>query len=718
MRSVKLFAAAAVLVSVSTVSVGATVGATASAKMPDAGVVGCDHLVTTPAGHDCLLPWPNDAFTKASSTTATGRLLNLGATSTPANTAGVHINPSYQNLNDGFSPGSTVLIAVPNLSVAQSGLATSTTIGASGCTAAGQLTNAAAPVVLLDVTAQRCVPYFAELDAQEPTAANKLLLIHPAKAFTEGDRIDVVLRSLRDGSGAYLPELAGEQAAQAGTMVPASRGAHLAWLLNHDLAGFSLQHLYAAWDFTVITGGGNLAKLSASNLADPALTMRQQAFKLVGTTAPVFTVTKVFVNGNAEREIDGTFQVPTFLKNCPSVGTADFGSTNTGQCGSMQTTANHLPALIKSTYVKATKTTPAHWTGQLSANFICVLPQTLSTSGAALPTLYGHGLLGDASEVTRGNFRSGPTVHNMMGCATDWDGMSQNDALLVAGALGNLSGFHTNVEHMLQGLVNFQFLGRLINSPQGFATDPAFQSGGKPRFQVGHCNYLGYSQGGIMGGALSAVSTQWSAVALGQAGISYGGLLLNRSVDWGEFASFYDAAYPNPTDEQIGLQIIQMLWDRGENDGYAQHLTSHPYGGTAAKHVLIIENYGDHQVSNMSQEMLARTIGASAHLPAFDPTYHLDSSVPVRTEDPSALDWGMPALVPNTPVSAAISLWDFGTPTPPADNQPPVDGTYGNDPHDFGHNNAGIMAQVLGLMTADRIPEVCGGAACQGLPVN
>jgi hypothetical protein len=133
---------------------------------------------------------------------------------------------------------------------------------------------------------------------------------------------------------------------------------------------------------------------------------------------------------------------------------------------------------------------------------------------------------------------------------------------------------------------------------------------------------------------------------------------------------------------------------------------------------LIIENYGDHQVSNMAQEVLARTIGALAHAPAFNPTYLLDNTVPVRSESPSAMDWGMGPLVPTQPVKAAISLWDFGTPSPPTDNEPPADGTYGNDPHDFGHNNAGEMMQILGLFEHDLIPEACGGAACQGLPVN
>ena len=46
--------------------------------------------------------------------------------------------------------------------------------------------------------------------------------------------------------------------------------------------------------------------------------------------------------------------------------------------------------------------------------------------------------------------------------------------------LKDMSTFNTQVDHMLQGFVNFQFLGRLINSDSGFVTDAAFQSGGQP----------------------------------------------------------------------------------------------------------------------------------------------------------------------------------------------------------------------------------------------
>ena len=107
----------------------------------------------------------------------------------------------------------------------------------------------------------------------------------------------------------------------------------------------------------------------------------------------------------------------------------------------------------------------------------------------------------------------------------------------VARNLQDMSTFDTQVDHMLQGFVNFQFLGRLINSTSGFVTNAAFQSGGKPLFQTHDCHFMGYSQGGIMGGAVSALCTEWTRAILGVPGMDYGGLLLNRSVDWNEFSA-------------------------------------------------------------------------------------------------------------------------------------------------------------------------------------
>jgi hypothetical protein len=691
-----------------TLLVAATSTATAgAASMPNPGVARCDSLVATPTGHDCLLPWPNNAFTKTAAT-PTGRLVNIAATATPMNKGGVHINPKYQDQNDGFSPGSVVMLQVPNLSIANSGIATSTDIGSSGCTMDGSLTSTTAPIVLWDVTRHRCVPYFAELDAQDPDPTTQLLLIHPVVNYTEGDRIDVVLRNLYDTSDQRIAMLAGEAAALEGKMVPATRGAHLKWLVLHDLVGLDLTHLYCAWDFSVISSGGTSTKhFSDDDLADPALTMRDQAFKLVGSTTPVYRVSSVATVGT-ELQVSGSFQVPTFLSGCPKATTAMFDSTDTAKCGAMHLDRHGLPLLEHSKLSKGAHPT---WSNQLWANFICVLPTSIQPGGPALPTLYGHGLLGDATEVAGSSFEKGVAA-NMMGCATDWTGMSSNDVLLVAAALGDMSRFHVNVDHMLQGFVDFQFLARLIDSKKGFATNPAFRQGGAVRFQVGRCGFQGYSQGGIMGGAVSAIATGWSRAILGVPGENYGGLLLNRSVDWTEFASVYDPAYPNSTDQQLGLQLAQMLWDRGENEGYAEHLVSHPYAGTKAKHVFLIENYGDHQVANVSAEALARTLGAVNHQPVFDP----DAFGTPRTDLPVTVQWGLNAANQSVANRAFIELWDYGTPTPPTVDLAPSGSQYGADPHGFGRQDPGLITQIYDFLSTGLVPNVCGTGPCIGVP--
>ena len=57
--------------------------------------------------------------------------------------------------------------------------------------------------------------------------------------------------------------------------------------------------------------------------------------------------------------------------------------------------------------------------------------------------------------------------------------------------------------------------------------------------------------------------------------------LLNRSVDYTEFSGVSTGAYPDELDRSSTSPLIQMLWDRGEGDGYAQHMTDDPLPGHA-----------------------------------------------------------------------------------------------------------------------------------------
>ena len=101
--------------------------------------------------------------------------------------------------------------------------------------------------------------------------------------------------------------------------------------------------------------------------------------------------------------------------------------------------------------------------------------------------------------------------------------------------------------------------------------------------------YDGNSQGGIMGGALTALAPDFDRAVLGVPGMNYS-TLLRRSVDFDLYAhgniegadtplGLYDY-YPNELERPLLLSLIQLLWDRAEANGYAHHMTSDPLPGT------------------------------------------------------------------------------------------------------------------------------------------
>ena len=202
-------------------------------------------------------------------------------------------------------------------------------------------------------------------------------------------------------------------------------------------------------------------------------------------------------------------------------------------------------------------------------------------------------------------------------------GSPQADVPYDISALQDLNKFPAVIDRLQQGVLNTLLLGRLMANPNGFASDAAFQQSGNPLFDTSHLYYDGNSQGGIMGGITTAVAPDYTRAVLGVTGMDYGGILLQRSTDFTHFAIFlYGQApgggYTDASIHPLMLDLMQQLWDRGEADGYAAHMTSDPLPGTPAHKVLMQTAYGDHQVSQYAAAVEARTIGAQAHQPALD----------------------------------------------------------------------------------------------------
>ena len=153
----------------------------------------CDPLDT----RLCMLPFPNDYYTDPDGGRTTGRAVYFPPTAFPirANASGP-VDPEAWEGNDGFSPGSNILVHVPGIDLAASHVATISDMVDS--------LSAGDPIVLVDATTGQRWPTWAELDASDPNPSSQLLIIHPARNLAEGHRYLVALRDLKRADGSSI----------------------------------------------------------------------------------------------------------------------------------------------------------------------------------------------------------------------------------------------------------------------------------------------------------------------------------------------------------------------------------------------------------------------------------------------------------------------------------------------------------------------------------
>ncbi len=547
--------------------------------------------------------------------------------------------------------------------------------------------EADSPIVVLDANTGRRWPVWAELDrsvdlnGNPPPPDQPALIIHPARNLAEGHRYIVALRDLRDANGNHIsPQSAFAELAD-GHGKPSARALYYRRHIFPQLeqAGISRRSLYLAWDFTVA---------SRQSLTDTILFMRDDALAKLGDTTP------------GDGKVQG--RAPTFvIDSCTvAVSPAPAGCTTSATLDPRvyAHVAGHFvvpcylnmvgcPPGARFQYVSPDATLPTPIPGNtISANFECNIPIGAEDGQAFRPLLNGHGLFGTADQVNSDELYALGSF-GLMACATDEIGMAQEDVPNAVVSLQNLSSFPSIPDRLQQGLIDFLYLGRDLINPSGFCSNAVFRVDGKCVIDTSHLYYDGGSQGAIFGGALTAVEPDFTRAALNVAGMDYA-LLLTRSSDFPEFAQIFYRAYPNPLDRALLFSFIQNLWDHGEADGYAEHMTSDPLPDTPRHSILMTVAFGDHQVTNWASEIEARTIGARLREPVLDPGRY-PGPVPY---------WGIPRIgsFPFTG-PAAMVVGDLGplrpcpndgvtvcqgslagTPPPPLDNNPNTEGV---DPH-------------------------------------
>ena len=666
----------------------------------------CDFLDPTV----CLQPFANDYFTRKDPSTKTGKRLNLWKDGMPASVSennGVitetPIDPTDMNRGDGFSPGNLITLKIPGLDTpaafANSGIVPITDIGA--------YADPDQAVMVINTKTGKRHPIWAEIDSN-PTAVDPgpggpgginqdpdntegvNLIIRPAENFEHGTRYVVVLRDLRNASDSPITAPNGfrvyrDRLGTKAKVVEQRRPqmeSIIKTAVNQGKAKRS--SLYMAWDFTVA---------SADSVTGRAVEIRDDAFERLGDTnlgnrkiegsSPEYTITSVVADpaSGIQRRVEGDLVVPCYLDsvNCSPGGVFEF---------------NAKDELI--------------WTEGKTATFPfrCDIPVTASAANPTKTLTYGHGLLGRLTQVSSGYQRALAPRSNTTQCAVDWAGFSDLDIGSVVASLADMSNFPKMVDRMQQGFVNFMYLQRALIHPQGFGSNPAFQDGsGLSLIDLSEGmdtrgQYMGISQGGIMGGALTALSPDVDYGVLGVPGMNYS-TLLRRSVDSDEYfknpiIGLYKY-YPDFADRMLLLSLIQLLWDRGEANGYAHFMTDRTLPDTPPHEVLMRVAFSDHQVANVTAEVEARTIGASMYDPALQPGRH--SSDPYygleRVSDFPWSDGSMLVYYDSGP-ETFTGKRGIGVAAPPTENLPPrPQWGFGRDPHgDPRESEAGITHAI------------------------
>ncbi len=618
---------------------------------------GCDPLDT----RACVLPFPSDSQTVTDDTAATGRRVAFPQQGLPTNSSGSPIDPTAWNRNDGFSANTPLLTWFDDLDPVASALPGWTDLEAS--------LDDASPVILVDTTTGERIALWAEVDVDSSSLAEQLLTIRPAISLEPAATYAVGLRGLvtTDGSPIEPSPMFRALRDRLETDIPVVEDRRADMDRAFDAlaaAGADRRELQRAWTFTTA---------STANTTDDILAMRDETLAGLEDSAPEFEITSVTDDPapGVARFVEGTYSVPNWMTLSGGPGTT------------LNRSADGTPEL----------------NGVLQSPFACTIASdVLDGSDPAPAVLYGHGLLGSHLEVDTANIVAMSNEHGALYCATKWAGFSDDDIPTAISALQDFSNFPAFIDRMSQGFVNQLVLGKLMLADNGLVGEPAFLRPDDSRMlDNSTLHYDGNSQGGIMGMALVALSTDVERAVFGVVGMNYS-TLLQRSVDFDVFETVFVPAYPDPIDRAIGIAAAQTLWDRAEGAGYVHHITDDPLPGTRAKDVLMHVAFGDWQVSELTAMVAARTMGVPIHRP-------VTADGRSREGDPG---WEIDTLEYDTDTSALI-VWDSGSDPIPIEAVAP---RTSRDPHGDPRNDVEVRRQKAAFLFDGILLDVCDGGPC------
>jgi hypothetical protein len=574
----------------------------------------CDPMVPT----ECGFPFPSNVWTTPDSTMSTGMHLYFGKTTLPISKTNVRFGSGPFLTRDGFAQGTTILTHLPGATV--TGLPTQDTLPLSITTSS--------PTLIMEADTGAFVPHFSELDVRTSLADQQSFMIQPVIRLKDATRYIVAIRHVVDATNTPLeanPVFAAlrDNTPSTDISVPPRRALYADIMGKLKANGVDTTDLQLAWDFTTA---------SKANTTQWLTSMRDQALGVVGATGPAYTIDTVTMNPDPYiyARLNGTMTVPFYLTATTVPASIHFGPDG-------------MPLQ------NGTATFP----------FLVLIPNSLVASGKPGPIIINaHGLLGVETEGEDSYFAEICNREGYVGIAVQLIGMDSDDSGFVADAISSdPSTFEQAIEMQHQGLVNELLAVRMMMG--GLATDPATAPNGAPTIDPTQRFYRGDSQGGIFGATFMSISTDITRGMLGEPGAPYS-LLLDRSDDFSSFFVLLNLTYPSQLDIQFAITLIDQLWFRTEPAGYIAYMRTNTLPSTPAHDVLINAALGDHQVTPIGAEFIARTIGALN-------LKNVNREVYGITDSPTGFS------------GSGIVEWSFGLPTAPITDDP---ATAGTDPHE------------------------------------
>ena len=617
---------------------------------------GCNPL--TPIAHpsfvhegsraaECVLPWPSDVFT-ADADTATGRRLAYEPSVLPINTSGDPFPAAEYEKFDGFSPNAQIRFLFP-AGVDPANLPPIDDLERS-------LADDSPTVLVRAETGERWL-HFAEVDARAPSPDRQSVFIRPMKRMAFGERYVVGVRDLRDPSGALLEPTPVFKALRDGltTDVPAIealRPRYEAIFADLEQAGVARENLQLAWELT--TASNEVLTRDARVIA-PDMKPRAEAGDLG------FELTEVVVDPpdlpDLKLTIRGTFKVPSYLTG------------DSGPGAFIARDANGDP----------------EYQGLADADLYIAVPRKVWDAGVPAPVyLWGHGLLGGGEEA----FYVARTAQDFIGIGIDFWGMSYQDLDVLGGTVfpKNLQGAHTVPERLIQAAFNFTTLAYLVKGD--LASAPELQKDGMSLVDPTRVEYMGGSQGGILGGTVMGVSPYFTRGGLVVGGGVYS-LMVWRNTSWPSLETVWSIFQPDYVERELLFAMFQSQYDVAEPATYADHISKDPFPGNPVKRILLVEAWNDSQVTNISTEMMARTYEIPMRAPGLYPVV------------------GVPDVTGDIEGSALLQV-DTGNndPLPPLQNLAPEDD---NGAHGSVADGPAVQQILTEFLLTGRVVHHCDG---------